>query len=71
MLQPELLEMAAAMNITTTNHNNKARLYASYFTFASNSVPMSLMSSGAAKRPRVIPTLETKLKFTAHFETGK
>jgi hypothetical protein len=41
------------------------------FTFATNLVPMTTKSDETAKRPRAVPTLETKLKMTVDFEAGK
>jgi F0F1-type ATP synthase membrane subunit a len=42
-----------------------------YFIFATNSAPRSVKSNKNAKWPRVVPTLQTKLKVTADFEAGK
>jgi hypothetical protein len=41
-----------------------------YFILATNSVLMSARSNEKAKRPRVVPTLEMKLKIIADFEAG-
>jgi hypothetical protein len=42
-----------------------------YFIFATNLVPMSEKSNEKGKRPRVVPTLEKKLKTIADFQAGK
>jgi hypothetical protein len=42
-----------------------------YFTFATNLVSMCMKLEEKAKRPRVVTTLEVKLKSIVDFEAGK
>jgi hypothetical protein len=46
-------------------------LHLIFFIFATNSVPISAKSNDNAKRPRVVPTLERKLKIIVDFGACK
>jgi hypothetical protein len=57
--------------LTLLSQENLTYVTLFYFIFTTNSVPMPAKSNEKAKMPRVVNTMETKLKIIADYGGGK